>query len=235
MQQLPIHYEELEAVYATSVGQGNKAIAVVSAVQGEGVSTLAYALARRAAANGKKTLLVDFNTARPSVAPRLGYPDAAWRPANQTWKDAAIDCGIGLSLLPAPVGSEGVLNLRETSRLKSLVDEWECTFEVVIFDTSPLTSANQANIPPERIAAIADGSILVTLAARTAETKVTEALSKLRSADARLLGSVLNDRYNPGVADELCRETHRLDRFVPNLMAAARRIIRAHPFLNQEI
>lgn len=235
MQQLPIHYEELEAVYTASIGQGNKSVAVVSAVRGEGVSTLAYALARRAAANGKKTLLVDFNTARPSVAPRLGYADVAWRPAETSWQDAAIDCGIGLSLLPAPVGSEGVLNLREVSRLRALIDEWSAAFEAVIFDTSPLTSANQANIPAERVAAVADGSILVTLAARTAETKVTEAVSKLRSADARLIGSVLNDRYNPGVADELCRETHRLDKFLPTLMAAARRIIRAHPFLNQEI
>lgn len=235
MNQLPIHYEELESIYAETVARGHRTIAISAAVRGEGVSMLAYALARRAAANGKRVLLVDLNTARPSVAPSLGFTDASWRPAEQNWKDAAITCPIGLTLLPAPTGSEGIMKLREESMLQSHIAEWITDYDLIVFDTSPLTKANQSNIPPERVAKLSDASVMVTLAARTPETKVTEAITKLRTAGATLVGTVLNDKHNPGVADELCRETRRLDRFLPGLMGKIRNVVKTHPFLNQDI
>lgn len=235
MNQLPIHYEELESIYAETVAHGHRTVTITAATRGEGVSMLAYALARRTAANGKKVLLVDFNTARPSVAPNLGFTEVIWRPAVDDWEEALIQCPIGLDLLPAPTGSEGIMKLREETVLQDHITQWSAIYDLIVFDTSPLTMANQSNIPPERVAKLSDATILVTLAARTPETKVTEAITKLRTAGACLVGTVLNDKHNPGVADELCRETRRLERLLPTIMQKIRNVVRTHPFLNQEI
>ena len=58
------------------------------------------------------------------------------------------------------------------------------------------------------------------------------ASARLRRAGAKLLGTVINDRFNPSLAQELLRETFRFDRYLPALSARLRSAIRRSRLLN---
>ncbi len=233
---LPIHYEELEAIYAAALSGGQHTVAVTSADHGEGVSIIAYALARRAAAAGRRTLLVDLNTETSTVAARLGLQGEDWSPIDRTAEDSIMHMeGVCLSVLSAPKAPANILNARDDEKLKAVLAKWREQFECIILDTSPLTRLNQNNILPDMAASACDGAVFVVLAGRTPETKVSEAVARLRSAGANIVGAVINDRHNPGLIDELCRETRRLDRIAFRLMEACRRFFRTNAFLMQKI
>jgi protein-tyrosine kinase len=233
---LPIHYTEIEDIYTRTLGSGVSTLAVAAAEDGEGVSTLSYALARRAAAMGHKTLLVDFNRRMPSVGQRLGIATCEWSPGNPSAQSKIITLSrTGLSVLPASRGGIENLNARETSTLSACFQQWKEQFDFVIADTSPLTIQNQENYPPENVCAACEGTILVVLTGRTSETRVLEACNKLRSSNVNVLGAVLNDRHAPALADELIRETRRLDGTIPRVMEKLRDIIHNSTFINQSI
>jgi Mrp family chromosome partitioning ATPase len=232
----PIQFEELETIYSNTFGADHHSVAITSAERGEGVSMIAYALARRAAAAGRRTLLVDLNTANPTVASRLGLEGQDWSPTNSSVKDAIIDLeGLELSILSAPQNSDNILESREDDKLRKAIASWREDFDCVVLDTSPLTKTNQGNVMPDMAAACCNSTVFVVLAGRTAETKVTEANLRLQKAGAHVVGAVINDRHNPNLTDELCRETRRADKIAPKLMRNLRDFFRVNAFLMQKI
>ena len=233
---LPIHYTEVEDIYARTLGAGLSTLAITAAEDGEGVSTLSYALARRSAAMGRNTLLVDFNHRRPSVGQRLAISASDWLPGELSAQDNTVQLSSsGLSVLPAPTDSLEWLAARDTSTLKECFQQWRQKFDCIVADTSPLTVRNQKNFPPESVCASCDGTVLVVLTGKTSETRVVEARHKLSIANARLVGAVLNDHHAPALADELIRETRRFDNAFPRVMKKLRAIIRCSTLLNQAI
>jgi len=233
---LPIYYTELESIYAKTFGAGLNTLAVTGTQDGEGVSTLAYALARRAAAMGGKTLLVDTNMRNGSVGRRLGISPKQWTFKEPPGADKIVALSnTGLSVLPAPVGFEDGTMARETVILRACMQRWLKTYDFVVADTSPMTIRNQANVPPENVCAACEGTILVVLTGQTSENRILEAQGKLSGANAQLVGTVLNDKYAPTLSDELVRETHRFDSLLPGTMAKLRAFILRSHFLNQAI
>ncbi|PHS79038.1 MAG: capsular biosynthesis protein [Rhodospirillaceae bacterium] len=233
---LPIHYMEIEDVYARTLGTGIFSLAISGINDGEGVSTLAYALARYAAAMGRKTLLVDFNRRNPSVGQRLGIPSTHWFPGDESAHDNIVALSqTGLSILPAPTVESDWLRVRGTHELRDCFNNWQNNFDCIVADTSPLTVCNQENIPPENVCAACDGAVVVVQTGQTSETSVMEACGKLNKTNAHLLGTVLNDRHAPGLADELIRETKRFDGVAPKFMKKVRNMIQNSTFLNQAI
>ena len=64
---IPYSYQELEHIYAKSIGKGARSIAVTASKPQEGTSSVVCSLARRAKAVGFKVLVVDSNLNNPSV------------------------------------------------------------------------------------------------------------------------------------------------------------------------
>lgn len=233
---LPIHYAELETVYAATLGSGLRSLAVAAAESGAGVSTLAFALARRSAAAGRKTLLVDLNMSRPGIASWLGLSGADWRVDDVSMIEAIqAPPGLDISILPAPSSVAGAWGFREKTALQKGFERWGEIFECIVVDTSPLNRLNQGNIPPDRVCAACQGTLFVAQPGLTSEGNALEARDRLTAAGADLVGCVLNDRRMPSLADELCRETRRLERWCPKLMERVRARIRNAALLNQEI
>jgi Mrp family chromosome partitioning ATPase len=236
MRQIPIHYSEVEELYGRTVAAGFQSIAITASKPGEGASTVAYALARRAAAAGKKTLLVDFNMAAPSVGSRLALVSKTWRPGADCATEAIYPLGsTGLHALPAPSCTADAWAFREVAQLSGQMAKWHQDFEVIIADTSSLTKRNRGNIPPEVVCAACSGAVLTVLAGKTREAGVIEARDRLDRAGARILGAVMNDMKAPGLAVELIRETRRLDRLLPKTMQRLRGMIQRSSLLNQLI
>lgn len=241
--ELPIHYAELESVYSQTIDRGVRSLAVTSCNGGEGTTTLACALAKRAQAGGHRTLLIDMNFCRPAIAAELGVEQQPWRSLERHFTDEikltgaalpAIGSGC-LAVLPAPVTPTGSLLLREKHYLDCCIQAWLAEYEVVIIDTSPLNAINRHNIPAERIAAECDGVLLMVRAGVTLQSQVDAAVGRLTSMGVRLSGCVFNDIDNPSLADEMIRESFRLQRWFPRLMEWVRAKASRSALLNTDV
>lgn len=232
---LPVNYLEVEEIYNNSIGKGMRSVAVTAATPEEGTSTMAYALSKRSEVDGKKTLLVEVNMLHPELGDLSGQAHTDWFPDP----DSADACVMGseggnLDILPAPSSADAIV-FRSVARMSKLMQHWLEKYDVVIFDTSPVNARNRSNIPAESICAMADGAILVVMAGITRQTQFRAALDRLKHSDVTLLGIVFNDFRNPRLADEICRETRRLDRWLPNAMEKIRRKIKKSSFFNIDL
>lgn len=227
---IPENYIEVDALYHRTIGSGIKTLAVTSAVSGEGVSTLAESLARRATACEKKVLLVELNLFNPQFRHDFQGNSSDWQ-LNRHSSSSIIKHN-GYQLLPAPVGEQAAMHFRQSSRLKQCIDLWLEQCDCVIFDTSPITAFNRGNIPAEVICAVCEGTLLVMLAGKTAESKIHSAINQLSTAQVNLIGCVLNDQFNPSLASELIREVKRFEKILPELVVTLCRKIKQSVFLN---
>ena len=228
MQELPIHYAEVEAIYNQTIGSGYKTLAITSAKAGEGKTTIAQAIVERAQVVGKNVLLVEMNTFNPVLSDKL----------RRSMTDVPTENTIitieskGYSLLPAPKSIRDVLQYRESNLLLASIKEWLVNFDCIIFDTSALTSLNQSNIPAEIICEVCEGTILVIEAGTTPASLIQESIEKLKLKKVNLIGSILNDKSNPSLLIELQRETYRLNRLFPKVMATLRKKLASIVLLN---
>jgi protein-tyrosine kinase len=245
MNELPIHYAELESIYSQTIDCGVRSLAITACNSGEGTTTLACALARRAQAGGRKTLLVDMNFCHPSIGPELGLEGGSWKNLDNLLEEQislVIDSQPAaaylpksmppLAVLPAPSTPTGNLMLREKEYLARCMEAWLQEYEIVIIDTSPLNAINRHNLPAERICSQCEGTILTVLAGVTRQAQIQSAMDKLHGHGIQLSGCVFNDCYCPTLAEELIRESYRLQRWLPSLMNWFRSKIRQSAVLN---
>jgi len=231
MQELPIHYAEVEAIYNQTLGAGYRTLAITSVKTGEGKTTISQALVERAQIIGKKVLLVEMNTFNPALSEKLRLSMS-----DQLKKNEIIAIkSKGYSLLPAPQNISDVLQYREANLLLEAVSGWLLDFDCIIFDTSALTSLNQSNIPAEIICGVCEGALLVIEAGKTPASLIQESIEKLKLKKVNLIGSVLNDKNNPALLTELQRETYRLNRRFPVLMDKLRKKLASTVLLNVSI
>ncbi|WP_413701767.1 tyrosine-protein kinase family protein [Psychromonas sp. KJ10-10] len=242
MTNIPYQNMEIEQVYTQVLNRQGKAIAVCSANSGEGVTSLALALAQRNLLAGHSTLLVDLNLYRPAlhnllpIKPCSELSSLSGNKVLPSPQLVTIDNNpITLTGISAPTKREDIIKLRQPGVLEQCISEWLEDFDTVIFDTSPLNRINGQNIPAERIASACDGAILTVLAGQTNETMVTSAVNKLQSNHVDLLGCVFNDYNNPSLKNELLREVQKLESKCAWLSRYLKRLINNNNFLKLEI
>ncbi len=208
----PAHTMEIERIYTQVLEAGHRSVAVTACRSGDGVSSLTQALAQRNLLAGRSTLVVDLNLYRPSLIPLLalnhGDPSAGVFQAPQLM--GVADRTIALTGISAPGGRETLVKLRTPGTLEQCISRWCEHFDTVLFDTSPLSRINANNLPAERAAAACDATLLVVLAGDSSKAMVSEAVQRLKTAGANLVGCILNDRHNPPLRTELLREIQRL-------------------------
>ncbi|TDC37571.1 polysaccharide biosynthesis tyrosine autokinase [Micromonospora sp. KC213] len=170
-----------------------RVIAVTSALQGEGKTTLSCNLAIALAEAGWRVLLVDADLRRPKVADYLGLDggvgltdvllgDVQVGHVVQRWGDK--------SLLVLPSGSTppNPSELLGSKAMADLLLALRESADIVIIDTAPLLAVTDGVV----VAVQADGALLVTQQGRTSRNQVAAAARALHSVSVRLLGCVLN-------------------------------------------
>jgi Mrp family chromosome partitioning ATPase len=248
MNELPIHYAELESIYSQTIDCGVRSLAITACNSGEGTTTLACALAKRAQAGGRKTLLVDMNFCHPSIGPELGLEPGSWKHLDNLLVEQISlvadsntpvaylpKAASSLSVLPAPSTPTGNLMLREKDYLARCMEAWLKEYELVIVDTSPLNAINRHNLPAERICSQCEGTVLTVLAGITKQAQLQSAMERLNGHGIQLSGCVFNDRFCPTLAEELIRETQRFQRWLPSLMSGLRTKLRESTLFNISI
>ncbi|SCL33206.1 protein-tyrosine kinase [Micromonospora rhizosphaerae] len=180
-----------------------RVIAVTSAMQGEGKTTMACNLAIALAEAGWRVLLIDADLRRPKVADYLGLDggvgltdvlisDAQVGDVVQRWGDRS------LLVLPSGSAPPNPSELLGSKAMGDLLLTLRESADIVVIDTAPLLAVTDGVV----VAVQADGALLVTRQGRTSRTQVAAAARSLHSVSVRLLGCVLNmskvtkaDRY----------------------------------------
>ena len=169
-------------------------VVVTSALQGEGKSQTSAHLARTAAEDGKKVILVDCDLRRPSQHKLFGAGD---RPGitDVASGRASLDDALfpttqpGLTLLPA--GQALPLNpatLLRSARIAQIRQELLERADLVIFDTPPGLMLPDALV----LGAQSQGLIQVIESGRTRRDCILHALESIQRARVTHLGIVFN-------------------------------------------
>lgn len=138
-------------------------------------------------------------------------------------------------LINGPDDPKGLALLREPGMFARLIGAWKAYVDTVIIEAPPTLEAPSGSISAEAVCAGSEATLLVVLARQTSNTKVTRTVELLKNADAKIIGSVLNNRHNPQLGEELRRQTMKFDRLAPRLMARLRSTIANSNLLSLEI
>lgn len=171
-------------------------IAIVSAAQGDGKTSVALNLATAFAGLGQTVILVEGDMRRPELSPALlpagdGHRDGL---SNYLVGSASLEQVLydtvkpNVLLVPAGPLPPAPSSLLESARGRRLLRDLESRAYVVIIDTPPLSVGSDASL----LASGSSGAVLVTDLARSTKLSVRRAQEQLTVVGASLVGTVVN-------------------------------------------
>ena len=170
-----------------------RTIVITSARAGEGKSLAAVNLAAALAESGVRVCLVDADLRHPSVARYLRIDGSL----------GLTSVLIGEAALPEvlqPVGTDGLQvvasgptapnpsDLLGSDAMARVIDELLMDFDVVVLDCAPVLPVTDAIV----LSTLTDGILLTVGVGLVHREQLREALDRLRTIDARVLGLVVN-------------------------------------------
>jgi polysaccharide biosynthesis transport protein len=174
---------------------GGKVIGMVSALPGEGKTTVAAAFASFVAKNGARTLLVDADLRNPSMTRTLGYnghPGILNLVADKSDFDELVinDANLKFDFLPSatqikPTNSADVLN---SATMKDTLKAARSRYDYVLVDLPPILPV----VDVKAAAHLFDAFVLVVEWGSTATDEIVRAVNTSPIVRERLLGTVLN-------------------------------------------
>ncbi|WP_027487685.1 polysaccharide biosynthesis tyrosine autokinase [Allorhizobium undicola] len=179
-------------------GKSSRVIGVLSALPGEGKSTVAANFAVLLASSGKRTLLIDADLRNPSLsrqlqpAPRVGLVQAVL--GETPWQECIkVDQETKLAILPIVPGA-AARSLAHTNELiaspgmVSLIEAAKQSFDYVVVDLAPLGPVVDA----KAFAPLADGFVFVVEWGKTPTKLVADLLDAEPHISNKVLGVLLN-------------------------------------------
>lgn len=174
----------------------HQVIMLLSCLPGEGKTRLSIGLAAAAAADGRKTALVDLDRRNSKILKMLklgaasqsldSFLSGECRLSDVACQSPDIQGLSVIALAQRPLDPSVLLN---SDRLRQLVEVLRTKFDFIVIDTPPVLSADDANW----LAPLVDAAILVLTWGSTKEGEVWDAASSLRLHQAPLIGTVINE------------------------------------------
>lgn len=176
-----------------SVDRPVKSIVLTSSVPKEGKSTVAYNLAQAIASSGKRTLLVECDMRRRSLADMVGARARHGIYAvlsGQVELDEALVATShrNLFFLDSEPHIPNPADILSSQRFRKLVAQMESDFDYVVIDTPPVGTFVDAAI----IATLADATALVVRERFVKRAELQNAYDQLKKADANVIGVIMN-------------------------------------------
>lgn len=174
--------------------KGGEVVMLTSSVAGEGKTTLAVALGAFLAESGRRVVVVDCDTRRPSVHRLLGSGRPAAGLTELLHGDATLEQVLGhddrrrVAVIAAGRPTARPQILLGSKAMLSLIVELSGRYDVVILDTPPVLSVSDALI----LAPLADRVLYVVRWARTASSLAGAGIKQLREVGGRVSGAVLS-------------------------------------------
>jgi succinoglycan biosynthesis transport protein ExoP len=174
---------------------GGKIIAIVSALPGEGKTTVAAGFAAFMAKSGARTLLIDADLRNPSLTRSLGYNNAPGLlnlvADKAQLEDLVItDSTYKFDFLPSstrtkPTNSSDVLN---SPAIKEMLRAAKSNYDYVLVDLPPILPV----VDVKAAAHLFDAFVLVVEWGSTSTDEIFRAANASPIVSERLLGAVLN-------------------------------------------
>ncbi|MDJ0555175.1 MAG: polysaccharide biosynthesis tyrosine autokinase [Microcoleaceae cyanobacterium MO_207.B10] len=168
-------------------------LTITSAEAGDGKSTVALHLAQAAAFTGQRVLLVDANLHFPQIHNLLDLPnyrglsDLLFNNIEDTHHIIQISPIVSnLFVLTSGTPNSNGARMLSSNRMQYLMDEFQASFDLVIYDTPPLLDFIDANF----IGANSDGILMVTAIRKTKYSALKQALGQLNHWNLFSLGVV---------------------------------------------
>lgn len=182
-----------------SSGRGGPvtSVAVTSWSAGEGKTTTSSQLAVASAETGARVVVVEADFRRPAIQRELlpSQTQPLWPGlSNYLVQAASLDEVLhdttlpGVTLLPAGPLPPSPAGLLEAPRGQTLVDDLLERFDFVVFDCAPLSVGAEAAV----ICSWTDGVLLMVDLAGSSDRGVRDAVRRLETVQAPLLGLVVN-------------------------------------------
>jgi succinoglycan biosynthesis transport protein ExoP len=189
------------ALLLTSARTPPKTVLIISALPGDGKTTVTMNLAAVLAQQGARVLLVDADLRRGLIAERLNLDrtfglsgslagTGSWRDAIETIPEAP-----NLFILQAGLRPPNSADLLGSTTMHDLIEDWRAEYDHVIFDSSPCLAITDAVLVAQRTDAI----ILVSRIGHTPRASLRRVSELLQSSNIHVAGIVIND---VGTTDE---------------------------------
>lgn len=171
---------------------GCKTIVITSAIAQEGRSRVAANLAISMAQAGARVLLVDADLGKPSQHEIWGCQNQqglAQILAEDIQLDQVIEkVDTNLSLLPAGQPINHSLSTFNAKRISTFIQLAAQKFDIVLFDTPPLTQAADAST----LGTLVDGTLMVVRPKHVENADLKAAYGLMQLSGQRVLGMVIN-------------------------------------------
>ena len=172
-------------------------IAITSPEGRHGKSTVAVGLAVAIARTGQRTILVDADLRRGTIAERLRL--LRLRGLTEVLRGADLSTCVQDTVLPElDVLTSGQLIAESgellTSGFPRLLERLAEEYQMIVIDTTPLVPVNDARI----VATSAKATIIVAAAGRTSQRAMREAVERLSFLSIRPSAAVLNQSKRRG-------------------------------------
>jgi len=174
---------------------GGKVIGIVSALPGEGKTTVAAGFAAFVAKSGARTLLIDADLRNPSMTRALGYTNAPGLlnlvVEKSNFDDLVItDSKFKFDFLPSstqikPANSFDILN---SSAVKDMLKAAKGRYDYILVDLPPILPV----VDVKAAAHLFDAFVLVVEWGSTSTDEILKAVNASPILSERLLGAVLN-------------------------------------------
>ncbi len=177
-----------------AVDDALQSLLITSSNMDEGKTMTAANLAIVYAQQGKKVLLIDADLRKPTIHYSFRLDNlrglSSLLVGETTLADTIASSSIDhLDLIPCGPVPPNPSELLASQKMKLLLEEVKAEYDIVIFDTPPVLAVADAQI----LANIVDGSILVIRSGQTEVEAAIKAKEALEPAQAKLLGTILND------------------------------------------
>jgi capsular exopolysaccharide synthesis family protein len=213
--------EAFRSLYANILLLGSdtriRSFVISSSIPGEGKSTVALYLAQAAAELGQKVLLVDTDLRLPQLHHRLKLANTSGL-SNVISLDLDVEQVIqrspvesNLFVLTAGQIPPDPTKLLSSQKMQNLMTQFKETYDLVIYDSSPLLGLADTKL----LAARTDGIAMVVEIGRTKSSLLVQALDELKLSSVAVLGTIANasKEYVTGLADSYHRH------YVPDQIA----------------
>lgn len=176
------------------VDRKNKVIAVVSAVPGEGKTTVSLGLAH-VFSQLERVLLIETDLRKPSIEKRLNGSERgaglmSYLLGNSELEQAIVrNEELGFDVLSAGAIPPNPQEIIQSNKFAEMLDLLRQEYDRVILDTAPVLAVSDAHL----LAKSTDGFVFITRANETHRMSVIDALNRLgTNPDTKILGCVLN-------------------------------------------
>jgi polysaccharide biosynthesis transport protein len=173
---------------------GPRVLVITSALPREGKTTISICLARTAAREGERTLLIDADFNQPVISHKLVQHDVEAGLIELLKGEVSLeevlvpDVTPGLDILPVRSRPEDAGELMTGARMVALLDELRGRYGCVILDTAPVLPVATSRV----LAGMADAVVFVARWRHTPDHAIAAALRLLPGRRVKVAGLVLS-------------------------------------------